>query len=100
MRGSARGARFAESGGVQAGDRRVACRHLLLGVDLALIRGSALPGGAQSSRVEFVGEHDVVGKCPGLGGSSLGYDDRGELAIEVVAQLGVLGELGEKVLQR
>src|SRR5207253_9313878 len=27
-------------------------------------------------------------------------DDRGELAIEVVAQLGVPGELGEKVLQR
>ena len=51
-------------------------------------------------RVEFVGECDIGGKCARLGGRSLGHDDRGELVIEVGEQLGVLGKLGEKVLQR
>src|SRR5256885_16891772 len=55
-RGSARVARFTESGGVPGGDGRVACRGLLLGAYLALIRGSTLPGSPQSRRVEFVGE--------------------------------------------
>jgi ketosteroid isomerase-like protein len=49
-RGSARLARLAESGGAQGGDGRVACCRLLLGVDLALIRGSTLPSGPQSRR--------------------------------------------------
>src|SRR4029077_4471072 len=90
-RGSARRARFAESGGFQAGDGRVACRGLLLGVDLAPVRGRTVPRGPQSRRVELAGEGDVAGHRPRLGGRRRGHGDRGELAIEIVAQLAVPG---------
>src|SRR5262249_12615591 len=97
---SACGARLAESGGAQRGDRRVVYRGLLFCVDLAPVGGRALLGRPQPGRVELVGERDVGGQCLRLGGRVLGYLDRGQVAIEVVDQLGVLGKLGEIRLQR